>query len=261
MTERSHVHTAPRTAVVWTVLRAEFDRRRGQGALHVLDVGGGSGVFAVPIAELGHRVTVVDTSADALATLERRADDAGVTGLVTGIQGDVDRLAEVVPRSAFDLVLCHSLLEVVDDPDAAVATLAAAMHPDGRLSILVANRAATVLARALSGHVGDALHALTDPDGRWSDTDAVRRRFDSHGLTALLARRGLRVEQLHGVGVVADLVPGPVLDGAPGVAQTLRDLELAAAATPPYRDIAAQVHALAGLVQPTPAPTQVPTPG
>jgi S-adenosylmethionine-dependent methyltransferase len=250
VTERTHAHTAPRTAVVWSVLRGEFDRRQGEGPLRVLDVGGGSGVFAVPIAELGHHVTVVDASADALATLERRASDAKVTGRVTGIQGDVDRLADVVPHAGYDLVLCHSVLEVVDDPDAAVATLAAAMRPDGRLSILVANRAATVLARALSGHVGDALHALTDPDGRWSDTDAVRRRFDSDDLTALLARQGLRAEQLHGVGVVADLVPGPVVDGVPGVAQTLRDLELAAAATPPYRDIATQVHALAALTGP-----------
>lgn len=253
MTERTRAHTTPRTAVVWSVLRGELERREsgGTSTLTVLDVGGGSGVFAVPIAELGHDVTVVDVSADALATLERRASDAGVTGRVTGIQGDVDRLADVVPRAGFDLVLCHSLLEVVDNPDEAVATLAAAMRPNGRLSILVANRVATVLARALGGYVHDALHALTDPNGRWSDADGVRRRFDSQGLTALLARAGLSVEQLHGVGVVADLVPGSVFDGVPGVTQALRDLELAAAATPPYRDIATQVHALAGFSVPT----------
>src|SRR3712207_7602612 len=49
----------------------------GGTPLRVLDVGGGSGMFAVPLARLGHDVTVVDPSADALATLRRRADTAG----------------------------------------------------------------------------------------------------------------------------------------------------------------------------------------
>ena len=61
-----------RTAAVWAAL----DPVVGAGTpLRVLDVGGGSGMFAVPLARLGHDVTVVDPSADALATLRRRADD------------------------------------------------------------------------------------------------------------------------------------------------------------------------------------------
>ena len=47
----------PRTAVIWSVLRAELDRR-GDAELTVLDVGGGTGGFAVPLARgraPGHR--------------------------------------------------------------------------------------------------------------------------------------------------------------------------------------------------------------
>ena len=55
-------------------------------------------MFAVPLARLGHDVTVVDPSADALATLRRRADTAGVGDRVRGIQGDGDLLHEVLPR-------------------------------------------------------------------------------------------------------------------------------------------------------------------
>ena len=52
--ERTHTRpTGPRTAVVWAVLREELDRR-GPG-LVVVDVGGGTGGFAVPLAEAGHR--------------------------------------------------------------------------------------------------------------------------------------------------------------------------------------------------------------
>lgn len=253
MTDHVHAPTAPRTAIVWSVLRSELDRRASEGTdvLSVLDVGGGSGVFAVPLAELGHQVTVVDPSADALATLERRAGDAGVAHRVTGIQGDVDQLTEAVQPRRFDLVLCHRLLEVVDDPDAAVATLVATMLPTGRLSVLAANRVATVIARALGGHPGEALRVLADPAGRWGAADGVRRRFDTASLVALLGTAGLTVEALHGAGVVADLVPGAVLDGVPGAAEALRDLELTAASVPPYRDVATHLHALAGFATDT----------
>jgi len=236
-----------RSGVVWSVLRAELDRRAQRGAreLDVLDLGGGSGVSAVPLAELGHRVTVVDTSADALATLQRRAAEAGVGQRVTPVQGEVERPPAPVAETEFDLVLCHGLLEVVDDPAATLATVARAVRPGGSASVLAAGRAAAVLARALGGHPADALRALTDPAGRWGDGDGMRRRFDTEGLVALIASAGLTVEAVHGVRVVADLVPGAVLDGVPGAAEALRELEAAAAALPPYRDLAGQLHVLA----------------
>ncbi|HEX2314327.1 MAG TPA: SAM-dependent methyltransferase, partial [Thermomonospora sp.] len=57
-----------RTAVVWDALRRVVDELAGSsGGLDVVDAGGGTGGFAVPLARLGHRVTVVDASPDALA--------------------------------------------------------------------------------------------------------------------------------------------------------------------------------------------------
>lgn len=243
----SRAHGAARSGVVWSVLGAELDRRAAGGAvaLDVLDLGGGSGVSAVPLGELGHRVTVVDTSADALATLQRRAADAGVAERVTPVQGEVERLPEAVAEAAYDLVLCHSLLEVVDDPAATLATVAGALRPGGCASVLAAGRAAAVLARALGGHPADALRALTDPAGRWGQADGVLRRFDTDRLLELVTAAGLGVEAVHGVRVVADLVPGHVLDGEPGAADALRQLEAAASEIPPYRDLAAQLHVLA----------------
>ncbi|TWH65687.1 methyltransferase family protein [Micromonospora olivasterospora] len=105
----------PRTAVIWSVLRAELERR-ADDELTVLDVGGGTGGFAVPLARAGHRVTVVDASPDALAALTRRAAEAGVADRVRALQGDGDALAGLVGPASADLVLCHSVLEVVDDP-------------------------------------------------------------------------------------------------------------------------------------------------
>ena len=239
--ERTTVRPGPRTAVVWQVLRRELDRG-AEGGLTILDVGGGTGGFAVPLAEAGHRVTVVDASPDALAALNRRAVEAGVAPRVRAVQGDGDALGGLVAPGSVDLVLCHAVLEVVDDPRGVVAAIATVLRPGGAASVLVASRAAAVLARATGGHLAAAAALLADPEGRTGPRDTLRRRYDADGAADLLRGAGLAVEGIHGVRVVADLVPASAADADP---RTLLDLELAAAARSPYRDIAAQLHLLA----------------
>jgi S-adenosylmethionine-dependent methyltransferase len=241
--ERTTARPGPRTAVVWAVLRRELARARSSGkTLSVVDVGGGTGGFAVPLAEEGHRVTVVDASPDALAALTRRADEAGVAARVVAVQGDADALAGLVEPGTVDLVLCHAVLEVVDDPVSVVHALAVALRPGGAASVLVASRAAAVLARAAGGHLDVAAALLADPAGSAGPRDTLRRRYDPDGAVALLGSAGLTVEEIHGVRVFADLIPASVADAAP---DALLELELLAAPRPPYRDVAAQLHLFA----------------
>jgi S-adenosylmethionine-dependent methyltransferase len=240
-------HVTVRTATVWNVLHRELQRHPGR-ELTVLDVGGGTGGFAVPLAEAGHRVTVVDASPDALAALTRRAAETGVADRIHAVQGDGDALAGLVPPGSVDLILCHAVLEVVDDPADVVAAIVAALRPasadrpGGAASILVAGRAAAVLSRAMSGHLDTAAAVLNDPDGRVGARDTVRRRYDADSAAALLGDAGLTVEEIHGVRVLADLLPSAVLEADP---QKLLELELAVASRPPFRDIAAQLHVFA----------------
>ncbi|MBB4681866.1 class I SAM-dependent methyltransferase [Crossiella cryophila] len=235
-----------RSDAVHRVLEAELAavRDRGVSAPRVLDVGGGSGVWAVPLAAAGCAVTVVEPSPNALATLQRRAQEAGVADRVTAVQGDVDFLLDVVEPGGADLVLGHGLLEVVDDVTAAIAALAAAAVPGGVVSVLVANRYAALVGRALAGRLIEARRLLDDPDGRVGPADQLQRRFDADSLGELLAGAGLAVEVLQGDGVLSDLVPGAVLDATPGAAEALAELELVAAGRPPLRDLATRLHAV-----------------
>lgn len=237
-----------RTAVVWEVLREALERRAkaaDRPVLDVLDTGGGTGNFAVPVARLGHRVTVVDPSPDALFALERRAAEAGVTDRVSGVQGDTQGLLDVVEAGGYDMVLCHGVLEYVDDPAEGVGNVAGALRPAGALSLLAAGRGGAVLARALAGHFAEAQHALRDPDGRWGGGDSLPRRFTTEELTGLVADAGLRTVSVHGVRVFADLVPGVLVDTEPGALDALLRLELAAAQEPGFHAVATQLHVLA----------------
>ena len=239
-----------RTAVVWEVLsavlaEARAEPGRGDVPLEVVDAGGGTGGFAVPLAEAGCSVTVVDPSPDSLAALSRRADERGLAARVRGLQGDLDDLPTLVAPASTDLVLCHSVLQVVDDPAAALAAVAGVLRQGGRLSLLVGNRDAVVLARALAGRPDEAAHALTDPAGRWGAGDGVPRRWTPESISQLVTAAGLDIEQLHGVRVVADLIPSAALDLEPGAPAALLALERALADRPPFRDLATSLHVLA----------------
>ena len=99
----------------------------------VLDIGGGTGGFAVRVAELGARV-------DGRRPEPGRAGRAGPPGprarrrRSPAQQGDLSTLLDVTGPDSADVVLCHGVLEVVDDPAAALATLRQVLRPGRRRS-------------------------------------------------------------------------------------------------------------------------------
>ena len=232
----SQRRSAARTTVVWEALRTALTEEPGQ--LRVLDIGGGTGGFAVRVAELGHHVTVVDPSPDALAILDRRSDETGVADRVDGIQGDLATVPELVQAGSVDVVLCHGVLEVVDEPRSAMAAIAGALRPGGRLSLLVSQRHAAVVARAMAGHFVQAKELLDGPG-------PSPHRFTAEETRALLDEAGFTDLTLHAVRVFSDLVPSSFVDLEPGAVDALVALEQAVAERPEYLALATQVHVLA----------------
>ena len=240
---RSTPWGALRGAVVGELLAAAV-AAQGLAPLRIIDAGGGTGGFAVPLALLGHDVLVVDPSPDAMAALRRRAEEQGLSdggpGRVQAVQGDLAGLLEVVEPSAADVVVCHNVLEVVEDPATALAAVCAALRPGGLVSVLVANRGGAVLARALAGRFLDA-EALLRSDPAVPGPG----RYQAGSLPAALRAAGLVPEAVHGIRVFSDLVPGALLEGDPGVSDALVTLERAVAGDPDYLSLAGQLHVLA----------------
>ncbi len=229
-----------RTGVVWDGVRRvlEDGSFRDQPA-RIVDIGGGTGGFAVRLAELGHSVQVIDPSPDALASLDHRARELGVADRVVGQQGDLSDLASLVDQA--DLVLCHGVLEMVEDPAASLAAIAGVLRPGGHLSLLVAQRHAAVVARAMAGHFQAARELL---DGH-APAAGRGHRFTHDEVVDLLIGAGLAPSVVQAVRVFADLVPGNLLDLEPGATAALVELENAVATRPEYLPLAAQLHVLA----------------
>lgn len=218
----------------------------GSGSLDVLDLGGGTGSDAVRIAALGHRVTVVDPSPDALASSARRAAEAGVD--VEGRLGDSSDLGEHVAPASVDLVVCHGVLEHVPDPGQAVDAAREVLRPGGWLSVLVPGRVAAVASRAATGDFEGA-RALVDavPDATWDLASLGPRRWLPEELEGLLAGRGLVPGGSRGVRVVSDEVPGVVVDGSAGAREELFALEQAIRSIPQFAGRSAGLQTMARL--------------
>jgi S-adenosylmethionine-dependent methyltransferase len=250
-----------RTAVIREVLRAVVAglvAETGRSRLDIVDAGGGTGGSAVPLAGQGHTVTVIDPSPDSLAAAQRRAAEMRVQ--LRAVQGDVGDLAAVIGEQGADLVLCHSVLEYVDSPAAAMSTVASVLRPGGAVSVLATSAVAAVIHRALAGRFDEARRLLAAaggpaggmaagpaggtgarPDGQRA---AGPRRFTLAEVTGLIEGAGLRPGAAHGIRVFTDLVPGSFADVDPGAADALLALEQAASTHPAFHDFAAQFHVL-----------------
>ena len=179
-----------RFSLVWDVLRDVASARvaeTGRQSLDIVDVGGGTGWLAVPFAALGHNVTVVDPSPDALAAAQRRAAEAGAR--LIAVQGEAASLDSVAGTKAADLVICHNVLEYVDSPADAMTAIAAVLRPSATVSVLASNAVAAVLHRALAGRFTEARQLLESE----SAEERLRPAAPVHLADPHRADRGRRV--------------------------------------------------------------------
>ena len=225
--------------------RRRVRRRRTVNAAVAAAVAAGMVAGAVAGSSAARNALPGHRSLIPAASSARSPNDQGATRVAGGAalpKGDAASLDSVAGPKAADLVICHNVLEYVDSPSDAMTAIAAVLRPAATVSVLAANAVAAVLHRALAGRFTEA-RQLLETEG----AAGTPRRFTLPALTALIEGAGLRAGEAHGLRIFSGLVPGALLDGDAGGAggtEALRALEAAAAASPPLRDIAAQLHLL-----------------
>ena len=202
---------------------AELTAASGRDRLDIVDAGGGTGGFAVPLAGLGHPVTVIDPSPDSLAAAQRRAAEMAVP--LHAIQGDASRPGRpgrraerrpgAMPQRAGVRGFARRPRWPRSRPSCARRRGRACWpqrggggHPPGPGRPVRRGR------RLLAGTGGQPRRSRGPAaEGRGA---ARPRRFTLAGVTGLIEEAGLRPGPAHGVRVFADLVPGVVRGRGPG---------------------------------------------
>jgi S-adenosylmethionine-dependent methyltransferase len=174
--------------------------------LNALDVGGGTGTIAVRLARLGLDVTVLDESLPMLEIAERTANEAGLSERIELKHGSAAQLEELFSARSFDVILCHNILEFVDDPCAVLQSAARLLRDTSSIiSVLVRNQAGEVLKSALVN--ADLSAAEDNLDSMWGDESLYGSRvhlFTPQSMHAMFLESSLEMVAEHGVRVVSD---------------------------------------------------------
>ena len=178
-------------------------------SLLALDLGCGTGAIAVRLARLGLHVTLLDTSLPMLDFAKRAAREAGVTERIALKHADAAELANLFHGESFDVILCHNILEYVDDPRAVLRIAARALRgPSSIISVLVRNQAGEVLKAAIKdGDLAAAENNLTAEWGHESLYGGRVRLFTAESLRAMLLESSLAATAERGVRVISDYLP------------------------------------------------------
>lgn len=108
--------------------------------LDILDVGTGTGFFAILMAKLGHRVTGIDLTPAMLEEASALAEHLGLA--ITFRQMDAQNLE--FPDESFDVVLSRNLTWTLPEPEQAYAQWHRVLRPGGLLLNFDADYAANV---------------------------------------------------------------------------------------------------------------------
>jgi ubiquinone/menaquinone biosynthesis C-methylase UbiE len=179
----------------------------------ILDAGGGTGRWTIPLAQMGYRVALTDISAGMLEIAQHKLVAQGLLDRVTTYRMDVCDM-QGLPDEHYDLAMAlGDPLSYCQDPDRAVAELARVTRPGGRVIGSVDSRMKAVRAMT-EGNWNLAQRILTSGEMPWRGDDAALA-FPIHAFTVgelqtLFELRGLRVVRVLGKPVFFPWLPPDV---------------------------------------------------
>ena len=204
MEQRVKKYWTQRSHDFGTVRKNELENEMGQRWLHeiqrflpegrkldILDVGTGTGFFAILLAEKGHRVEGIDLTPAMLEEARTLAKQRNLD--ITFREMDAQNLA--YPDGTFDVVISRNLTWTLPDPQRAYASWFRVLKPGGVLLNFDAEYAAHVRSHSVQnrkvapdspyGHVGmtDALQQENDAITLSMDIGQARPEWDGEVLT------------------------------------------------------------------------------
>ena len=214
--------------------------------LRILDAGGGNGMDSLALARMNHQVDIVDISQQMLNDARANAALAGVTDRVGTHAMDIHSIDRKFDENFFDIVLCHNVIQFIDDVDPLLESMFRVLKPGGFLSLITTNQFSLPYQAAFLDGDLDAAYQLLDQTTRHNsvfDINVYEYRPDD--VIEWLEKLGLKIEKHYGIRCLYNYWGNNELKQESAVYEKLKKLEMEFTDREPYKLCARQFQLIA----------------
>lgn len=193
----------------------------------ILDFGSGEGITANHYAGNNY-VTAIEPSEEMLS-------NAWKDNEYIQIVGDINALSAFEDES-FDMIICHNVLEYIDDKETVVKSLARVLKKGGIMSIAKHNRAGRVMQMAVLLDDFEKANALLDGENSTASKFGAIRYYEDEDISKWEPR--LIISEIFGIRTFWDLQQNQEKHSDEDWQDKVMQLEMRVAQIPEYREIA-----------------------
>lgn len=199
----------------------------------ILDFGSGEGITANHFAEKND-VTAIEPSKEMLSNAWKDYE-------YTQIVGDVNALS-AFKNETFDMIICHNVLEYIDDKAAVIKALARVLKKDGIISIVKHNRAGRVMQMAVLLDDFEKANEILDGKDSTASKFGTIRYYEDNDITKWEPQ--ITVSDILGIRTFWDLQQNQQKHGDEAWQEKILQLELRVSQMREYKNIAFFHHLL-----------------
>jgi S-adenosylmethionine-dependent methyltransferase len=174
--------------------------------LQILDAAGGNGINAQWLASQGHVVTLLDTDPAMLRQAEQQLEKVGLLNRCRIVEGALENAPDLLPAGHFDLVLCHHVIEYLNNPFQLFTAMHQVSSETAELSLITLNPVSETIRTIVFGRDPKlARSKLVDQsfDAKWFG-QATLYNYDQ--IIAWGKESGWRLVDFRAVRVLADYI-------------------------------------------------------
>ncbi|MCF6246567.1 MAG: methyltransferase domain-containing protein [Desulfobacula sp.] len=206
--------------------------------LRVLDAGGGYGPYSLQLAQMGHHVTLCDISGKMLEKAAQRVSKKKLTPNVNLVHCAIQELPEN-KKGPYDLVLCHAVIEWVQDPQDLITHLLRQLDQKGMLSLTFYNLNGMIFKNLLRVNYNKI---IKEEYAGWPGSLTPTFPRDPADVLHQLDQQNVNIICHSGIRVFHDYILNP--EDKEKHLETVLDLELKFSRRMPYRDLGRYQHIL-----------------
>ena len=199
----------------------------------ILDFGSGEGITANHFAEKND-VTAIEPSEEMLSNAWKDYE-------YTQIIGDVNALS-AFKNETFDMIICHNVLEYIEDKEAVIKAFARVLKKDGIISIVKHNRAGRVMQMAVLLDDFEKANEILDGKNSTASQFGTIRYYEDDDITKWEPQ--ITIADILGIRTFWDLQQNQQKHGDEAWQEKMLQLELRVSQMREYKNIAFFHHLL-----------------